>query len=62
MKRGPYQMNLKHEMKLRGSEELYETIKRLAEAKETTVASILRELIAEALEKRRAEKDHGIQG
>jgi hypothetical protein len=61
MKRGAYAMNLKHEMKLRGSEELYETIKRLADQKETTVASTLRMLIAEALEKRQAENRHGIE-
>jgi hypothetical protein len=62
MKRGAYAMNLKHEMKLRGSEDLYEAIKELAEEKETTVASTLRMLIAEALEKRRAAQNNGIQG
>jgi hypothetical protein len=55
MKRGGYSGDKKMELKFRGSPTLYETIKTLAEQRETTMAAVMREMVEQRLNQRQAE-------
>ena len=49
-KRGGYPLNLKHQIKVRVSPETLSKLQQLSEAKESTVARIVREFIATGLQ------------
>ena len=55
MKRGAYTFDKTMELKFRGSLDLYNTIKTLAEQKETTMAAVMREMVEQKLKQREAE-------
>lgn len=59
MKRGAYTFDKTTELKFRGSQDLYNSIKNLAEQKETTMAAVMREIVEQRIKQGRAE---GVQG
>lgn len=52
MRRGGYTKDLKHELKFRGSNQLWDQIKGISEQKEMTIAAVLRDLVVQALQQR----------
>lgn len=55
MRRGAYTFDKTTELKFRGSQDLYNTIKTLAEQKETTMAAVMRGIVEQQLRQREAE-------
>ncbi len=55
MKRGAYTFDKTMELKFRGSPDLYNTIKTLAEQRETTMAAVMREMVEQRIKQGHAQ-------